>query len=83
MSASSLRLFESPKGDIMRPIKHMIPASAVAERHGVSLRTITRREKSEALGFPRSVRINGRRFWRLKDIEAWEAAATCNTSEAA
>jgi predicted DNA-binding transcriptional regulator AlpA len=31
-----------------------------------------RRERDERSGFPKPIRINGRRFWRLNDLVAWE-----------
>ena len=30
--------------------------------------------KNEASGFPKPLIINGRRYWRLEDLEAWEVA---------
>jgi len=49
-------------------------SSAVRGRYGVSDMTIWRWLHNQKLGFPAPIRINGRRFWRLADLEAWEAS---------
>jgi hypothetical protein len=58
----------------MQMTNRMIPARDLAERWAISVRTLTRRTRDEALGVPPAIIINGRRFWRLEDIEAWESA---------
>ena len=35
--------------------------------------TLWRWIKDPALGFPPPLRINGRRFWKVADLERWEA----------
>ena len=38
--------------------------------------------RNEELAFPRPLRINGRRFWKLADLEAWEAARAVESNVA-
>jgi hypothetical protein len=45
--------------------------------------TLWRRLHDERLKFPRPVVVNGRRYFKLSDIEAWEAALPNSTTEAA
>ncbi|TXN27149.1 transcriptional regulator [Methylobacterium sp. WL19] len=42
-------------------------------RYGVSDMTLWRWENDPALGFPKPIRINGRRYWRIADLQAFEA----------
>jgi predicted DNA-binding transcriptional regulator AlpA len=45
----------------------------VRERYGnVSDMWLWRRERDEASSFPKPLRINKRRFYRLNDLLAWE-----------
>jgi len=61
-----------------------LPAGAVRARYGVSDMSIWRWLQDEALGFPAPIRINRRRFWKLTELEAWEASrATKETTNAA
>jgi predicted DNA-binding transcriptional regulator AlpA len=59
-----------------------LPASQVRVRYGVSDMALWRWLRKEQLNFPRPIRINGRRFWKRTDLEAWEAsrAADCSTA---
>ena len=52
-----------------------VTAKQVCARYGnVCEMTLHRWLKSPALAFPRPIRINRVRFWRLADLEAWETA---------
>jgi predicted DNA-binding transcriptional regulator AlpA len=51
-----------------------LPSSAVRIRYSVSDMTLWRWLRNTELGFPAPLRINGRRFWRLTELEAWEAS---------
>lgn len=51
-----------------------LPAGAVRARYGVSDMSLWRWLHDDALSFPNPIRINGRRFWLLADLEAWEAS---------
>ena len=42
-----------------------LPKRAVADRYGVCTRTVDRWEDDDGLGFPKSVEIRKRRYWRL------------------
>lgn len=56
---------------------------------GVSDMSIWRWSRDAALAFPKPIRINSRRFWRLSDLVAWEqsqeasGAPFSNTEEGA
>jgi predicted DNA-binding transcriptional regulator AlpA len=51
-----------------------LPASQVCARYGISAMSIWRWCRDDALGFPHPLRINGRRFWKLAELEQWEAS---------
>lgn len=51
-----------------------LPAAFVAARYAVTLRTIDRWLLDSRLAFPAPVYLGRMRFWRLADLEAWEAA---------
>jgi predicted DNA-binding transcriptional regulator AlpA len=53
-----------------------LPASQVRTRYGVSDMSLWRWCRDDALGFPHPLRINGRRFWKLAELERWEASRT-------
>ena len=40
---------------------------------GVSEMTIWRYERDPKLGFPKPIRIKRRKYWRVRDVEAFEA----------
>lgn len=50
----------------------LLPDPQVAARYGVSSRTIFRWDEQQALGFPRPVRINRRKYRRIAQLENWE-----------
>jgi predicted DNA-binding transcriptional regulator AlpA len=51
-----------------------LPTAAVRARYGVSDMSLWRWLHNEALGFPHPMRIQGRRFWKLAELESWEAS---------
>ncbi|GJD58844.1 helix-turn-helix transcriptional regulator [Methylobacterium dankookense] len=51
----------------------LLPASMVRRRYGVSDMTVFRWVNDQKLGFPQPIYINTRRYWRLADLEAFEA----------
>jgi predicted DNA-binding transcriptional regulator AlpA len=57
----------------MNDQKTYLPAVAVRTRYGVSDMSIFRWLRKEELQFPQPIRINGRRFWKLTELEEWEA----------
>jgi predicted DNA-binding transcriptional regulator AlpA len=50
----------------------LLPAAPIRARYGVSDMTIFRWLANPKLGFPQPLRINGRRYWRLADLQAFE-----------
>lgn len=58
----------------MQDTQAYLPAARVRARYGVSDMSLWRWLKNEDLAFPHPIRINNRRFWRLNDLEAWEAS---------
>lgn len=51
----------------------------VQARYQKSHVSIWRWMKDEALGFPAPIKINRLNYWKLADLEAWEAAQVENT----
>jgi predicted DNA-binding transcriptional regulator AlpA len=51
-----------------------IPAGQLRARYGISAMTVWRWLQDKPLGFPRPIRINRRRFWKLAELEQWEAS---------
>ena len=51
-----------------------LSARRVMTRYGVSDMWIWRRMNEEGGKFPQPLRINGRRFWRVSDLLAYEAS---------
>ena len=52
----------------MHDDKVYLPAAAVRSRYGVSDMSLWRWLRDPKLGFPRPMRINGRRFWKLTSL---------------
>jgi predicted DNA-binding transcriptional regulator AlpA len=59
-----------------------LPAALVRARYGVSDMSLWRWLRDDALGFPHPIRINKKRFWKLTDLESWEASRTGTESAA-
>jgi predicted DNA-binding transcriptional regulator AlpA len=59
--------------DVPKSSEDLLPATATRSRYGVSDMTIFRWLADPGLGFPQPIRINGRRYWRLADLQAFEA----------
>lgn len=51
-----------------------LPARRVWERYGVSQMTLWRWLHDADMGFPRPVYLGRFRYWRIAELEAWEAA---------
>lgn len=56
------------------PIPLYLPARLVAARYASTLRTVDRWTEDRRKGFPQPVYLGRTRFWRVADLEAWEAA---------
>jgi len=51
----------------------LLPAAKVLKRYSVSDMTLYRWLTNPKLDFPAPIRINNRRYWRLGDLQAFEA----------
>ena len=58
----------------MKNPAYLLPSTAVRARYGVSQMTVWRWLQKKALGFPKPIRINERNYWKLQELEAWEAS---------
>lgn len=65
-------------------MSEFIPASAVRKRYGNAAEsTLWRWERDPDLKFPKPVVLGGgRKYWRLTDLEAWEASRPNESSAA-
>ena len=52
--------------------KQYVNRKRLSERFGVSPMTLWRWEHDVKLSFPHPTRINGRKYYDLAEIEAWE-----------
>jgi predicted DNA-binding transcriptional regulator AlpA len=50
-----------------------LPARRVWERYGVTSMTLWRWLRDESIGFPQPVYIGRFRYFRIAELEAWEA----------
>jgi predicted DNA-binding transcriptional regulator AlpA len=57
-------------------LDRLLAAKKVRERYGVSDQTIWRWLHDKNSGFPRPIRIQGRRYWRQDELLTWEASKT-------
>jgi predicted DNA-binding transcriptional regulator AlpA len=64
------------------PFSAFLPANRVWARYGVTSMTLHRWLRDDRLGFPKPMLIGRMRFWRLADLEAWEAARAATASAA-
>jgi hypothetical protein len=51
-----------------------LPGRQVRDRYKVSDMTLWRWLRDAELKFPKPTIINGRRYWRVEELEAWERA---------
>jgi hypothetical protein len=56
----------------MASTSDLLPDPLVAERYKVTSRTICRWDGQAELGFPKAIRINGRKYRHLHELENWE-----------
>jgi hypothetical protein len=57
-----------------------LPTGAVAQRYGVSTRSVDRWWKDPELNFPRPIIVRQRKYWAVIDLEIWERARVANTA---
>jgi predicted DNA-binding transcriptional regulator AlpA len=55
----------------------------VQARYGISGMTRWRWERNPSLAFPQPIIINGRKLWKLIDLEAWERSRAVASAEPA
>jgi predicted DNA-binding transcriptional regulator AlpA len=76
----AMTMIKTLDGDVVgtdgQRLRQFLTSKQVRARYGVSDMSLWRWLRNEALGFPRPLRINGRRFWKLVDLEAWEDSRT-------
>jgi predicted DNA-binding transcriptional regulator AlpA len=64
--------------------ERLLSANKVWTRYGITPRTLDRWLEREDLGFPQpAVVIARRRYWRLQDLERWEASRAASERKAA
>ena len=57
-----------------------LPRKKLLERFGgISAMTLWRWEHDNKLGFPRPTSINGRKYYDVSEIEAWERSRTATS----
>jgi hypothetical protein len=61
----------------------LLPASTVWSRYGVVDRTLDRWLANETLGFPKPLVINGRRYFRERELAEWERKRASAKTETA
>lgn len=50
----------------------LVSSKRLRARYGVTDRTIHRWENDLRMGFPQPLRIRGRKYWRLEELESYE-----------
>ncbi len=61
-----------------------LPAAAVLRRYRIVDRTLKRWLDNSSLNFPRPLVVNGRRYFKLDELEQWERSRAADAhSEAA
>ncbi len=50
----------------------LTPAREVWKRYSITSRTLSRWLERTELHFPKPLVVNGRRYWWLSELEAWE-----------
>jgi len=63
--------------------KKLSPRKLVAQRYGVSVRTLLRWEGGSVHGFPRGYEINGRHYHDDEELDNFDASLGLRNTEAA
>ncbi len=58
----------------MDPTDIFLASRSTRGRYGISAMTLYRWQRDHKLGFPHPIVVNGRKLWRLRDLEEWERA---------
>ena len=74
-----------PDSDRSQRLKDAVrlTTARIAQRYDVVTRTVERWERDQRLGFPQPLKINGRKYWSLDAIEAWERQRAAGLEPAA
>ncbi len=60
-----------------------LPSATVAERYGITRRTLARWMVDPKMGFPQSITLNGRHYFVEAEIEAYERGLAAARGRAA
>jgi predicted DNA-binding transcriptional regulator AlpA len=52
----------------------LLPGRQVRKRYGVTDQTLWRWLHDDKSKFPKPIRIQGRRYWRVAELQAWETS---------
>ena len=63
--------------------KTYLPRPKTAQRYGVTERSIARWTEAPELGFPQPMEVNGRLFFAVDELEAWERSRAAAPRKAA
>jgi predicted DNA-binding transcriptional regulator AlpA len=61
---------------------NLLPGPRVDARYGISAMTRWRWQRNRALDFPKPLKINGRCYWRVDELSAWECGCARKTIDA-
>lgn len=61
--------------------RQLLPRHKLPERYDKTPMTIYRWERDPALGFPAPIVINGRKYYDLAELAAWEEARRADAGE--
>lgn len=59
----------------------LLPDPLVAQRYDVTARTLYRWDDQPKLNFPKPIRINGRKYRSVRDLENWERQRVAATAD--
>ncbi len=53
-------------------MRQYLPDPLVAQRYNIHATTLFRWDRNEQLGFPKPIRINGRKYREVASLDAWD-----------
>jgi predicted DNA-binding transcriptional regulator AlpA len=82
LKGSAGRAIQAPTRRLPENSDNLLTTAQLRTRlGGVSEMTIWRYERDPKLGFPKPLRIKRRKYWRVRDIETFEARLAGDTVE--
>jgi hypothetical protein len=60
----------------------LLPARQVLSRYGIVDRTLDRWLRNPELGFPGPIVVNGRRYFRVRQLQTWERERAVSRTKA-